>query len=236
MKIMLAALTLTLASAVSAAPGGEDPDSFGNRVIYLGMVDTRKVSLQAKCPAPPVPPAPDDRCIELSPQPAATAFDEDNIGSIELPGGATSSLVCFSLTPIAGYTFRNLTAVAQPVAHLRVALQITIESSVLQDPTLIHPTTGLPLNGRLEHGMSVLQEGRSMDVGEYALSIPSYSRGCAYGFIHRASLIDSYGLTPAQADSFFAGPITLTFGAAGSAKVIESAQYRFVVRLYGDRK
>src|SRR5687768_13026326 len=142
MKRMMAALGLALASAAnaapSAAPGGADPDSFGRDVIHLGLVDTRTVSLQATCPAPPVPPAPDDRCVELSPQPATTTFDEDAIGLIELPGGAIRSLLCFSLTPIGSYTFRNQTSVPEPEAQLWVALTVTIKSSVLQDPALIN--------------------------------------------------------------------------------------------------
>jgi hypothetical protein len=37
---------------------------------------------------------------------------------------------------------------------------------VLQDPSLIHPSTGLPLNGNLEHGILVSSEQFSLAAGD----------------------------------------------------------------------
>lgn len=232
MKNLFAALGLTVVVAAHAAGVG-DPDSFGNNVIYLGMADTDTVILRDKCPSTPARPT--DRCIELNPQPGSTSFDEDAVASIDLPAGATDSIICFSVTPLGGRTFRNMTATAAR-AELWVALEVTIKSSVLQDPSLIDPSTGLPLNGVLQHGMLVQNERRDMAAATSDFAAPAASRHCAYGFIHRASLIDGYGLTDAQADAFFDEPITLTFGLTGVARLVELANSRVVVRLYGDRK
>jgi hypothetical protein len=55
-----------------------DPDSFGRDVIYLGNAQTSHVALQTDCtPDPMFPPLPNDRCIVLNAQPAATSFNED---------------------------------------------------------------------------------------------------------------------------------------------------------------
>jgi hypothetical protein len=42
------------------------------------------------------------------------------------------------------------------------------------------------------------------------------------------------GLSAALATQFFQKPITLRFGAAGTAQLVSSANYLYGVRLYGD--
>jgi hypothetical protein len=233
LRSLVVVLGLTLACAAPAAPPVGDPGSFGNNVIYLGLADSQTVRLLAKCPA--VPPTNGDRCVTLNPQPASTSFDEADVASIELPPEATDTLLCFSFTPFLSNMFGNSTAVARQ-GQLKVVLSVTVSSSVLQDPSLLDPATGLPLNGSLPHGMVIEQQSFTMQPQDFRLDNSSRSRDCAYGFVHRAQLVDYYGLTPAQADDFFAGPITLTFGVYGTATLLETGIYDFVVRLYGDDK
>src|SRR4030095_16747355 len=98
------ALGLMIAVAAQAAPPTVeevgDPDSFGRDVIYLGNAQTSNVALQGDCtPDPMFPRAPNDRCIVLNAQPAATSFNEDGLATLALPAESTKSLICFALTP-----------------------------------------------------------------------------------------------------------------------------------------
>lgn len=232
LRSLVVVLCLTLACAAHAAPSVGDP-SFGNRVIYLGLADSQTVRLLSKCPS--IPPANGDRCVTLNPAPSSTHFDEADVASIELPPDATDTLLCFSLTPFMSSVFGNSTAVARQ-GQLKVVITVTISSSVLQDPSLLDPATGLPLNGSLPHGVPVEQQSFTMQPSDFRLDNSPRTRDCAYGFVHRTQLIDYYGLTPTQADDFFAGPITLTFGVYGTATLLGTGIYDFVVRLYGDEK
>jgi len=222
-----------LQSLIAAVSLIGDPESFGNAVIYLGLADSQTVRLLTKCPA--VPPASGDRCVTLNPAPSSTHFDEADIASIELPPDTTDTLLCFSLTPFMSNVFGNSTAVARQ-GQLKVVLTVTISSSVLQDPSLLDPATSLPLNGSLPHSMLIEQQSFTMQPHDFRLDNSPRSLDCTYGFVQRAQLIDYYGLTPAQADDFFAGPITLKFGVYGTATLLETGIYDFVVRLYGDDK
>jgi hypothetical protein len=90
MKNSVIALGLMIAVAAQAAPPTAeevgDPDSFGRGVIYLGNAQTSNVALQADCtPDPMFPPAPNDRCIVLNAQPAATSFNEDGLARCRCP-------------------------------------------------------------------------------------------------------------------------------------------------------
>src|SRR3954447_17549617 len=119
MKNSIIALGLMIAVAAQAAPPTVeevgDPDSFGRDVIYLGNAQTSNAALQEDCtPDPMFPPAPNDRCIVLNAQPAATSFNEDGLATLALPADSTKSLVCFALTPNPNFEFFNLTGVTQP--------------------------------------------------------------------------------------------------------------------------
>jgi hypothetical protein len=175
-----------------------------------------------------------DRCITLSPQPGSTAFNESKLASMNLPGGVTRSLLCFALTPLMNFSFDNLTGVAQPNARFAARAVITIGSPVLSDPTLIDPNTGAPFNGEFTLTLSTYSESRSIASGERAQKQLFLSRDCIAGLVSKRSLVENYGLTSAQATDFFAKPISLVFGASGSAQIVDFATYFYGIRLYGD--
>src|SRR5688572_29915259 len=154
MKQSIFALGLSIAAAAHAAgPTVEevgDADSFGRDVIYLGSAQTANVGLNPDCtPDPSNPPLPNDRCVVLNAQPAATSWNEDGLATMQLPAESTRSLICFALTPNVFFEFLNLTGVAQSNASFTARAVITIENAVLDDPTLIDPNTGLPYGGRM---------------------------------------------------------------------------------------
>jgi hypothetical protein len=240
MKSSVIALGLAIAMSAQAAPPTVeevgDADSFGRDVIYLGNAQTSNVALQADCtPDPMFPPLPNDRCIVLNAQPAATSFNEDGLATMELPADVTKSLICFALTPIVNFEFFNFTGVPQPNARYSARAVITIENEVLDDPTLIDPATGLPFGGKMTLPLSTYSESRSLGVNEREQKSLFLSRHCIGGLVSKRSLVGS-GLSELQARQFFKKPMKLTFGASGTVQIVDNASYFYGIRLYGDSK
>jgi hypothetical protein len=240
MKSSVIALGLIVAVAAQAAPPTfeevGDPDSFGRDVIYLGNAQTANVALQEDCtPDPSAPPLPNDRCVTLAAQPAATSWNEDGLATLQLPADSTKSLICFALTPNVNYEYNNLTGVAQPNARFTARAVITIENEVLDDPTLIDPNTGLPYGGKMTLPLSTWSESRSIAAGEREQKSMFLSRHCIGGLVSKRSLVGS-GLTETQAKQFFKKPMKFTFGSTGTVQIVDFANYFYGIRLYGDSK
>ena len=240
MKNTVIALGLMIAVAAQAAPPTVeevgDPDSFGRDVIYLGNAQTSNVALQGDCtPDPMFPPAPNDRCIVLNAQPAATSFNEDGLATLALPAESTKSLICFALTPNHNFEFFNLTGVPQSNARYNARAVITIENEVLNDPTLIDPNTGLPYGGKMTLPLSTYSESRSIAAGEREQKSLFLSRHCIGGLVSKRSLVGS-GLSETQAKQFFKKPMKFTFGASGTVQIVDFANFFYGIRLYGDSK
>ena len=238
-KAVRAELTAA-AAAARVSPGGADTDSFGRNVVYDGLLQAGTVSLfadPAGCtplPGDP-PPGPDDRCVVLNPAPTSTSFDFPDIGRLTIPGRSAHSLLCHWLTPIAFYNFQNLTGVFQPNASFRLAPYLIVESDVLNDPRLIDPTTGLPFNGKLETGFAATyQDTQSLDPGHSATRRFSETRVCIGGFLSKANLMSTYGLTDAQATQVFRHDMTLRFGLRGNAALVNSGFVIYGLRVVGD--
>ncbi len=229
--------TATAQGPAAVPPGGADTDSFGRNVQYEGLLQSGTVSLLADCtPAPGDPaPGPDDRCVVLNPAPGSTSFDLPDIGRLTIPGRSAHSLLCHWLTPIAYYTFQNSTGVLQPNATFRLLPYVIVESSVLSDPSLIDPTTGLPFNGQIETGFAATyQDSQSLDPGHSATRRFSETRVCIGGFLSKQGLMQNYGLTEAQATAVFRHDITLRFGLRGNAAMVDSGMVIYGLRVVGD--
>jgi hypothetical protein len=209
-----------------------DPDSFGRDVIYLGLGSIDPLYLQPDCT--------DEiagglQCQVLAPPPAVTDFSLIDADSIQLPARASNSLLCFAITPFVNRAFRNeLANNAQAVLTTRAL--ISIESPVLQNPTLLNPETGQPFNGKLDIVFVTNLENRRMTPGDFDSSVTFLTRSCQGALISKRALVASYGLTQAQANSFFNNRITVRLGLNGTARMVESLIHGYGIRLYGDRR
>ena len=229
----MAALLLVSVVPVQAQVTEEtvgDPDSFGRAQTYLGLAQP-VVFLEPDCSVLPPDFAP---CIDLAPAPAVTSVDETDLASIVLPGRATNSLICFTFTPFASWQWENATATPQ-VARMLLRPLLRVESPVLEDPSLIHPGTGLPFDGVLfESTVSTYLETRTLDPDESEQQYRATTRACTGGLVSTRVLRDGYGLSEAVIKDFFKNPITLSFGVRGNVAMVSSASYRVGIRLYGD--
>lgn len=236
---LVAALALSaplLAAPPTAAEVG-DADSFGRRVVWIGLATTGVVFLSSDCtPDPGNPLGPDDRCVVLNPAPLATTpFNYPDLGRITLPGDSVNSLICHWATPNIFYSFQNTTA--SPVsAQFRASATYRIESEVLQDPSLINPITGSPFAGGFDVSIPGALDRQTLAAGASQTHRISATRTCIAGLVTKAALVRDYGLTSAQAKKFFQKPVTIKVGVSGSALSVSSASISFSTRFTGDEK
>jgi hypothetical protein len=234
-KALRAELRAT-AMAKPPAPGGTDTDSFGRNVVFDGLLQSGRVSFQTDCtPDPASPLGPDDRCVVPNPAPGSTSFDLPDLGRLTVSARSAHSLLCHWLTPIAYYRLENSDPVPEHDATFRLAPYVVVESLVLDDPSLIDPTTGLPFEGQLVASFAATYwEQRTLGPGQTFTRQFSETRVCIEGFVNKASLMGVYGLTEAQATAVFRNPITLRFGLRGSVALVTEASVPYGLRVVGD--
>ncbi len=107
--------------------------------------------------------------------------------------------------------------------------------TVLDDPSMIDPGTGLAFNGRLRTGMSsaeIVQVPLSAD--QLLLQRTPDSNVCIAGFLTKRNLIETYGLTERQANRFFNKPMTIRMNIRGNARYVPVAGLTFGMRIVGD--
>ena len=232
-RTLVATLLLVCVAPVQAQVTEEtvgDPDSFGRAQTYLGLAQPA-LFLEPDCSVLPPDFAP---CVDLVPAPGVTSVDEADLATIQLPGKATKSLICFTFTPFASWQWWNTTATPQP-ARMFLRPLVRVESPVLEDPGLINPGTGLPFDGVLfESTVSSYSEVRTLDPGESEIQYRATTRACTGGLVSTRVLRNGYGLSDAVIKDFFKNPITLSFGVRGNVALVSSGSYRVGIRLYGD--
>jgi hypothetical protein len=232
------ALIVGMAAALPAHSATEaevgDPDSFRRNVTYLGLAQTAGVRLHTTCaPDPEFPPSPGDRCRILEPQPTMTTFNESSLDSVVLPANASRSLLCHTLSPIASLSYLNATS-DTVAAQVSTSAVITIQNEILNDPSLLDPRTGRPFGGRLTRNLATLFDEQQLVAGQRHLATLRTPRECEAGLISKRMLVNTFGLSEAQATAFFTKRMTLTFGMSGNASGIKEGQFTYTMRLYGD--
>jgi len=206
-----------------------DSDSFGRNLQWLGLADM-SVQLTNDCTGTTAPVV----CQVLAPSPAVTSFSFQDVNHIALPKNAANSLMCYWLSPWFVVTYSNPTA-STVVARLSVTPTLTIENPVLNTPGLIDPTTGVAFGGQLLTGMTSSQRFEiPLPAGITITERKRDSAVCIAGFLSRKTLVETYGLTDAQAKDFFHKPTTVRLNVSGSVQYVSQAQLYFGFRIIGD--
>ncbi|MFO1322940.1 MAG: hypothetical protein U1F15_02645 [Burkholderiales bacterium] len=243
MLLSLLALAASVAVAIPALAAKltdadvGDADSFGKKVVWIGVVSTGSVILSEDCSSPDIPPlGPNDRCVALLAAPASTSFAFPDLGRITLPGKSTETLICHWATPLLTYSFANPTGTSIP-AQITIRSTFRLESAVLNDPALINPFTGLPFNGGIDiGGLPTYRDSQTIALNEVRSQTIQATRSCIEGLMSTSTLVSSYGLTENQAKSFFGNPITIRAGVSGSARLVSGGQVIVGTRFTGDQK
>jgi hypothetical protein len=234
------------ASTLSAASKGKDRDSptvedvfdvdsFKREVIFLGLTSAF-VTVEETC-APPDPAVPDQFCQALNPTPgASTGFSFNDMARIKLPPKSTNSLLCYWFSPVLTTTYSNPTA-TRVTAQFRYSPTLTVKNPVLDDPALIDPTTGVAFGGQLLTSMTSSENFQvPLEPGVAFTERTRDSAVCMAGLLSKRALIDTYGLTEAQAKEFFKQPTTISLNVSGNARYVDFAAMTFGLRIVGDKR
>lgn len=215
-------------AATSPTPGDVgDPDSFGRNLHWLGLADA-EVDLLDDCTGDTFV------CQTLNPAPATTSFSYTDLAHITLPARAASSLLCYWWSPFLTVSYGNDSA-ASVVARLDYVPTVTIENPLLDDPSLIDPTTGMPFNGQLLTAMTSSERFEvPLPAATHITERTRDSAVCIAGLISRNTLVQTYGLSDSQARNFFRQPMTLHLNLDGHAQYVDAAFLYFGWRLVGD--
>ena len=209
-----------------------DAASFGRNVRWLGLT-AAYVQASTDCPAI-VAEDPGALCQQISDLAVNTPFAFNDIASIKLPANASNSLLCHWFSPRLSVTFFNPTAYPVP-GRYSYNPTLTVENPVLNDAAMTDATTGLPFNGKLTTSMSASESVQV--VVDPAIPISQNLRDsvvCQAGLLSKKALVETYGLTATQANSFFASPTTVRLNVSGSSRFVDYALYSFGLRIVGD--
>lgn len=209
-----------------------DVASFGRNVRWLGVVSTPRAYASTDC-APILAQVPGADCRQITNTATYTILDFERIASIRLPAKASNSLLCHWLSRTVNVRFNNPTA-APVQGRMVYTPYFTVENPVLDDPALIDPTTGAPFGGELNISL-----GSEDEIVALLPNLPtSQTRRdamvCQYGMVSKRTLVETYGLTPAQADSFFANPTTVWVGMYVQTRYAENVSFNAGLRIVGD--
>ena len=235
-RLSMSAQQAVQGEVAASAPTIEDVgdiDSFGREVIFLGVTQMN-VTLNDTCPVPGGDP--DGTCVALNPAPAVTTFAFEDLARITLPGKSAHSLLCYWFSPFLNVRYSNPTA-TPALARLRYSPTLTVENPVLDDPALVDPTTGLPFGGELLTGMTSSEWFEvNLGPGQQQFERTRDSAVCIAGFLSRRALVDTFGLTDAQATRFFKEQTTVRMNLSGSAQYVQDATLIYGLRIVGDKR
>jgi hypothetical protein len=228
-----AALVLASSLALAAEPLPDDvgdKDSYRRPVLHLGFATTKTVGMRADC-------SDSDPTAEVClPTPAGDVpfdFVEPQLGTYTLLPKATNSLLCFDFTPMVNVSYRNEGSTARS-AQLVASMTLTLRNTVLDNPSLVDPDTGLPYGGRITIGLAAFRELFILDAGRGESRQSSNSRHCTNGLVSRRQLIERYGLNESQAAEFFTKQTRITLGATLHTRSVANLQLTYGIRFYGD--
>jgi hypothetical protein len=111
-------------------------------------------------------------------------------------------------------------------------VKISIESSALNDPSLINPRTGQPFNGKVEGTYQWLFDQRSIEPGA-GFGVTNRMPFEA-NILTRKGLTSSLGLSATRAALVFARPMTVRISLTGNLVGTGRANFHMNARLMGD--
>jgi hypothetical protein len=219
---------------------GVATDSFGKNVKFFGAPISGVVLIYTACDPVSVetilgrPLGANDRCVVAAPYPNLTSFDVRDIGRVTLPANTVKTVLYRLANHSLNYQLFNTTGTQNASATFRYQPYMTIESAALNDPRAIDPTTGLPLNGRLDISVGGNRTvTRTMNVGERDNQFFSYSRGDNDG-LTKSFFRENYNLPPDIVNNLFNGQITIRLNMRGTVRLVDQGILSYGIRLLGN--
>ncbi|GAB2508268.1 hypothetical protein GCM10027188_09150 [Lysobacter humi (ex Lee et al. 2017)] len=223
--------TLTRGSRyVGVLPGSEvgDPASFGRAVRFLGLMSSPGIVFMEDCTgvAPGV--------ICLKPNNNGLSHNLKDIAVQTLPAGSMHNLLCHWQSPSLVATLSNPNGPEDRVATFRVWPFLVIANPGLALPHRTDPVTGEPLNGEIELSLARTAINHVLDTGERIDDQVSVSRTCVDGYLSRAYLKNTLGMSEAEIAAFYNSPTQLRLSLFVYTAGVEYASVQYSIRWVGD--
>ena len=231
----------TAAAAASLASPADfaDPDSFGKTAKFVGSMYAGTLYIFRSCDPQILLDelgatlAPDDKCIVHTPGAPMTITDVfDPVWQITIPGRTVDNVIYPMLNHGGGYDVYN-ELIGGSVSIVYVP-RVTIESSALNDPLAINPTTGLPMAGSFTTSLAGSQvRNFTYAAGDFTADWTGRATVSGRGFSR--AYWASLGLPSSVINNIYRQPMTLKFGirARVTGPVYDAAFY-YTVRLLGN--
>ena len=225
-----------------------DTASFGKNAKFLGSLYAGTVYVYRSCdPAILLDEiglelAPDDHCVvhnNTAPMATQTVFDP--VWQITIPANTVDNVIYPMLNNTVGYDAFPSTLGPPPgngypsgLALVRFSPMVTIESTALNDPAAINPTTGFPMNGSFTTQLPGTRF-RQFVVSPDDLTIDNDTYASVSGRGLSRTYFAALGLPQNVINNLFRRSMTLKFGIrADVGGPIQQAYFSYTFRLLGN--
>lgn len=226
-------------NALLTASDVGEPDSFGKNVKFLGTARTGVVYVYRSCDPTilfdeldGLTLGPDDRCMAHTVGAGTVTGTFDDLGRITIPGKSADNTIYFILNRTIDNEFQSTFSNEIPT-YFRFSPRLTIESTALNDPAAVDPTTGNPLNGVLTvSGFGTRIFNGSLQAGAFETSYDQSSAAAATGFAR--TYFEALGLPASVIDKLYKKPMTIKLGMRVSVRGVWFGQYLYSMRFMGN--
>jgi hypothetical protein len=225
-----------------------DTASFGKNAKFLGSLYAGTLYVFRSCDPQvlldewQLTLAPDDHCIvHTSTTPMATTTVFDPVWQITIPANSVDNVIYPMLNNTVGYDAASSAQWAPPgngyltgFASIRYTPVVTIESSALNDPAAIDPTTGLPMNGAYTTSLAGTRvKGFAVNADDFFSENDSYASVAGRGFSR--TYFAALGLPQNVINNLFKRSMTLKFGIRADVNgPVQQAFFSYQFRLLGN--
>jgi hypothetical protein len=226
-----------------------DTASFGKNARFLGSLYAGTLYVYRSCDPQilldelGLTLAADDHCIvHNSTTPMATTSVFDPVWQITIPANTVDNVIYPMLNNTVGYDAFTSSAGPPPsgngyfagFASIRFSPVVTIESTALNDPAAINPTTGLPMNGSYTAGLPGTRvKGFFVSDDDFISENDSYASVGGRGFSR--TYFVALGLPQGVINNLFKKSMTLKFGIRSDVNgPVQQAYFSYTFRLLGN--
>jgi hypothetical protein len=223
-----------------------DTASFGKNAKFLGSMYAGTLYVYRSCDPQilldelQLTLAADDHCIvHNSTTPMVTTSVFDPVWQITLPANSVDNVIYPMLNNTVGYDATPSSApydngYGAGFASIRFSPVVTIESSALNDPLAINPTTGLPMNGSFTTTLPGTRvKGFVVAMDDFFSENDSYASVSGRGLSR--TYFAALGLPQSVINQLFKKSMTLKFGIRADVNgPVQQAFFSYTFRLLGN--
>jgi hypothetical protein len=174
-------------------------------------------------------------CVSLN-QYGYGSFADIEMASVTVSGSLGRSTLCANPNGQAIYVFKRTDPNGWDLSSLSFDYRYELQSSVLNDPSLINRRTGLPFNGKLTFPeISAFLDQDFMGPSQRIVRNQRIaSLECGYPLVTYGNLMSLFGLSSFDAQRVLSGSVTIKLFIAGSLMQTEGANISMTLRMIGD--